>query len=247
MKKIILLLVLFSCFGLMSAQTDSVPAKKVWPSFLSKSTLPDGTNYLPVPPAFDSDLFAADILWYHWGRQQRATPRAQQARLEADLGLSTLLHVFIEPLGLPLTETTAPELCQLVSKTVTDACSSTSKAKKHYNRLRPFLYFNEGTLIPEEEESHHTPSYPSSHSASGWAVALVLTELLPDHAEALLKAGYEYGQSRVIAGYHYQSDVEAGRLAAAACVARLHADKAFQKQLKKSRKEIARLLRTVKP
>ena len=60
------------------------------------------------------------------------------------------------------------------------------------------------------------PSYPSSHAAAGWAVALVLSELNPDRAEPILKRGYEYGQSRVIAGYHYQSDVDAARLAASA-------------------------------
>ena len=72
-------------------------------------------------------------------------------------------------------------------------------------------------------------------------MALVLTELLPERAELILKAGYEYGQSRVIAGYHYQSDVDAARLAASACVARLHADENFQKQLAKAKKELQRL------
>ncbi len=69
----------------------------------------------------------------------------------------------------------------------------------------------------------------------------MLSEVNPDHAEAILKAGYEYGQSRVIAGYHFQSDVDAARLAAAAAVARLHNDKTFQKDLAKAKKEYARL------
>ena len=49
------------------------------------------------------------------------------------------------------------------------------------------------------------------------------------------------GESRVICGYHFQSDVDAGRLTAAGAVARLHADPGFIKQLNKAKKEFARL------
>ena len=50
-----------------------------------------------------------------------------------------------------------------------------------------------------------------------------------------------YGQSRVIAGYHWQSDVDAARLVASAAVARLHTDKCFMKLMKKARREYKRL------
>lgn len=237
MKKLIVFLFLLT--GLAAqAQTDSTAhAKKVWPSFLS-GNLPDGTLYLPAPPAFGSDEFVGDMVRYHWGKSLRDTPRGKQARIEASLSVETIFSIFSEPFGLELKVEQMPELADLVGRIITDGSAATSKAKRHYNRTRPFLYFNEGTLIPEEEASHHTPSYPSSHSSVGWTVALVLTELNPDRAEQILKAGYEYGQSRVIAGYHYQSDVDAARLAASACVARLHADEAFQKQLAKTKKEI---------
>ena len=49
------------------------------------------------------------------------------------------------------------------------------------------------------------------------------------------------GQSRVICGYHFQSDVDAGRLVASAVVARLHADDNFMKQLNKAKKEFLEL------
>jgi len=223
-----------------SLQKDSttVKKKKVWPSFLSHDLLPDGSNYLPAPPDFNNRLFVGDLLWHLWGKELRDTPRGEQARREAELTLKSMFELFNEPFGIELSEEATPLTADLIGKVVTDACSSTRKAKRHYKRLRPFLYFNEGTLVPEEEESHHTPSYPSSHAASGWAVALVLSELQPGRAEQILKAGYEYGDSRIIAGYHYKSDVEAGRLTASACVARLHADEGFEKQMKKVKKEL---------
>ena len=241
MKKICCLLLCFFSLTIQAQNVTNDSQKKVWPSFLTNEQLPDGTLYLPAPPAFDSQEFVGDIIRYHWGKTFRETPRGQQAIREADMGMESLLNVFSQPMGIELSAAKTPELAVLVSHIITDGSNATRKAKNHFNRLRPFLYFNEGTLIPAEEESHHTPSYPSSHSATGWTVALVLTELLPERAELILKAGYEYGQSRVIAGYHYQSDVDAARLAASACVARLHADENFQKQLAKTKKELQRL------
>lgn len=237
-KQIFLLLLLAATTGSM-AQTDSTAAKKkVWPSFLVSEQMPDGTVYLPAPPAFGSQEFVTDLVRYHWGKSLRNTPRGQQAHFEAGLNVETVFSVFSDPMGLKLDSRQMPQLAYLVERVVTDAANATRKAKRHYNRTRPFLYFNEGTLIPEEEASHHTPSYPSSHSAVGWTVALVLAELCPERADLILKAGYEYGQSRVIAGYHYQSDVDAARLAASACVARLHADEAFRRQMEKVRQEL---------
>ena len=43
-----------------------------------------------------------------------------------------------------------------------------------------------------------------------------------------MEAGREIGDSRVICGVHYQSDVEAGRMLGAAMVSREHASAAFR-------------------
>ena len=242
MKKILLVLFAVTSLAVQAQQTDSVkPKKQVWPSFLTNEQMPDGSMYLPAPPAFDSQEFVADLVRYHWGKSLRNTPRGKQAHDEAELNVGAMLKVFSTPMGLQLNKAELPELADLITRVISDASTATRKAKRHFNRLRPFLYFGEGTLIPEEEDPHHTPSSPSSHSAAGWTVALVLTELCPERAEQILKAGYEYGQSRVIAGYHYQSDVDAARMAASACVARLHADAAFQRQMVKAKKELEKL------
>ena len=52
---------------------------------------------------------------------------------------------------------------------------------------------------------------------------------------------YYWGQSRVIAGYHWQSDVDASRMLAAACYARLHACEAFVEDMAAARKEFQKL------
>ena len=83
-------------------------------------------------------------------------------------------------------------------------------------------------------------SYPSGHSLTGWAWGLILAEAVPAKASAMVVAGREIGQSRVVCGVHFASDVEAGRDLGAAMVARLHADPVFEADLKASKAELAK-------
>ena len=74
-------------------------------------------------------------------------------------------------------------------------------------------------------------------------MALILAEINPAQKEAILQRGFDMGQSRVICGYHWQSDVDAGRLAGSAAVAALHSNPAFIRQLDKAKKEFASLVK----
>ena len=57
----------------------------------------------------------------------------------------------------------------------------------------------------------------------------------------LLKLGYEWGESRIIIGYHWKSDVEAARALASAVYARLHASEEFLTDMAAARREFAKL------
>ena len=74
-----------------------------------------------------------------------------------------------------------------------------------------------------------------------WGMALVLAELNPERQDTLLKAGYEWGQSRVIAGYHWQSDVDASNLLSSAVFARLQSCPEYQQDVAAAREELAAL------
>jgi lysophospholipase L1-like esterase len=109
-------------------------------------------------------------------------------------------------------------------------------------RLRPYVFYREGTLIPKSEEgSRRSGSYPSGHTVRGWGMALVLAELNPERQDTLFKAGYEWGQSRVIAGYHWQSDVDASKLLASATYARMQANAAYNEDIAAAREELKAL------
>ncbi len=229
----------------VQAQTNGKPQhvrKPAWPSFLTTAQIPDGVQYLPAPPDTSSVQYLYDFSQYQWGKSVRSTSRGEQAAQDADLSVEALFSHFADAMGVTMSREQTPELYALVERLGTDGGNAVRKAKDHYKRRRPYVQFHETTNIPEKEERYRrTYSYPSGHSAAGWCIALVLAEINPDRQEAILKRGYEIGQSRVIAGYHYQSDVDVARLAASAVVARLHADEGFQRQLARAKKEFSRI------
>lgn len=215
-----------------------------YPSFLETDSMPNAVNYLPAPPDTASVFYYNDWAKYNWGKSLRNTERGIQAKNDASLAMTDLMKDFEASFGLYVTEKETPEMYKLIYWALNDAINATQKAKKHFHRKRPYVQMNESSLIPEEDESHRqSGSYPSSHSAAGWAVALLLTEINPSNQDAILARGYEYGQSRIIAGYHYQSDVDAARVVASAAVARLHANADFNKQMEKAKKEYAKAIK----
>lgn len=240
MKKSILLVVNVFLASIVFAQKDSADYYFLRPDEVASSLM-----LLPPPPEPGSVLFMFDESQYKWGKLLRCTPRGEQAVLDARVDGDGVPNAFSEAFGLKITETETPEIYKLIVGMREDAGDlATREAKKHYNRMRPFVFYNEQTCIPEHQEELSTNgSYPSGHTAIGWATALVLAEINVDRQNEILKRGYEMGQSRVICGYHFQSDVDAARLVASAVVARLHANEDFMKQLGKAKKEFAKLWR----
>jgi len=224
--------------SLSAQEKDEIPDK-----YLNKNQVASSVQLLPPPPEPGTVLFQYDRERYLWGKQQRETPLGAQAVLDADVSATGICRAFSEAFGIEINHENCPEIHTLMLHMREDAGDlATNEAKKYYNRVRPFVLFNDHTSVPDVEQWYvKSPSYPSGHTAMGWAEALVLAEINVENQQAILQRGYDMGTSRVIAGFHYQSDVDNARVVAAAVVARLHADKAFNKQLAKAKKEFAKL------
>lgn len=211
--------------------------------FLQEGDLPNSYIILPAPPDGGSIMFLNDQARYNWGKMQRNTPRGDQAVTDARVSGNGVPEAFSEAFGIEINEDETPEILKLIIGMREDAGDlGTREAKNYYNRQRPFSFYDEMTCNPEQQEELSTNgSYPSGHTSIGWATALVLAEINPDRQNEILKRGYDMGESRVICGYHFQSDVDAGRLTGSMTVARLHADPEFQKQLAKAKAEFSKL------
>ncbi|MDE5850041.1 MAG: phosphatase PAP2 family protein [Muribaculaceae bacterium] len=211
--------------------------------FLQEGDVPNSFIILPPPPDGASITFLNDQARYTWGKTMRNTPRGEQAVQDARVGGDGVPRAFSEAFGIEINKEGTPEIYQLIVGMREDAGDlGTREAKDYYNRTRPFCFYDEETCNPEQQEELSTNgSYPSGHTSIGWATALVLAEINPERQNEILKRGFDMGESRVICGYHFQSDVDAGRLTGAMTVARLHADPAFQAQLEKAKKEFKKL------
>lgn len=216
--------------------------------FLEITEVPNSLELLPPPPAPGSILFLNDEAQYEWGKMQRDTPRGDQAVSDARVGGNGVPMAFSDAFGVEISKENTPEIHKLIINMREDAGDlATRHAKDHYMRVRPFSFYNEPTCNPEQQQELSTNgSYPSGHTAIGWATALVLAEINPERQNEILQRGYQMGQSRVICGYHYQSDVDAARLVASGVVARLHANDGFMKQLAKAKKEFVSLQKSGK-
>jgi membrane-associated phospholipid phosphatase len=92
--------------------------------------------------------------------------------------------------------------------------------------------------VPEKEEKHRNEgSYPSGHTMRGWTAALLLAEVNPAAADTIFARGWMYGESRVIVGAHWQSDVDASRTAASIGFCALQGSPEFIAQMRKAQQE----------
>ena len=74
-----------------------------------------------------------------------------------------------------------------------------------------------------------------------WGVALLLAEIAPRYQNEILSQGFRYGESSVITGFHFASDIQDGRMLASAVVARMHADSQFAALIAGAKEALATL------
>jgi membrane-associated phospholipid phosphatase len=91
--------------------------------------------------------------------------------------------------------------------TLYDAAIACWEAKYTYWAIRPYQLDRE--IKPLFTVNH--PSYPAAHACSSIAVTLVLGYLFPRDAENFAALGERAAESRIWAGIHYRSDINAGR------------------------------------
>ena len=171
-------------------------------------------------------------------RALAGSPRWQLAALDA----RDYFHGFGCILGVTLTPEAAPKTVTLLRRALGDARAVTDRPKDNWRRRRP-LYGNAQPICVEAQRADllNSASYPSGHATAGWTLGLILAEAAPDARDALLVRARAFGESRVVCGVHFPSDIEAGRTNGAALVAALHGDAAFKADLEAARDELKAL------
>lgn len=235
---IVAIVSLFSSFSLI-AQNQVATYFKV-------DEMPDLIKCLPSPPDTIGEHFTHDIMRYFWGKQQRLDPeRAAIARRDAVWSFDALFAEMSVPFGLTISREGTPEIWKLLETSLSTTDQMRVSPKAYYHRMRPYIRFNEHILTYDAEEDEvklgKEGSYPSGHTMRGWTTALLLAEINPAAANEIYACGWMYGESRVIVGAHWQSDIDATRVAASIGYATLQTSTEFRRQMHKAQAEFYRL------
>jgi acid phosphatase (class A) len=222
-------------------QSSPVPEIRpgVLAGYLTAESLPNSLLLVPPPPSAGSAAMTNDEEVSRKGLALRGTTRWKLAAKDADLAFPQAAGTFSCALNAPITEQETPRLYVLLRRTRTDASLSTYSAKDHYRRVRPFMVNREPTCKPDDEKVlMKNGSYPSGHTTIGWTWALILSEIAPEKADAILARGRAFGEGRVVCNVHWQSDVTEGFVMGSATVARLHGNAAFRADLEAARADL---------
>jgi acid phosphatase (class A) len=230
-------------FAHIAFAVDIQPVPEIRPGFLKgylpQEALPDSLALLPPPPALGSAAEALDTETARESLALRDTPRWKLAAMDAELRFPDAAGAFSCALGVAVDEQDTPHLYTMLRRVLTDAGLATYAAKDKYQHARPFMLDEQPICTPDEEQHLRTDgSYPSGHTAIGWAWALVLAEASPEQSTAIFARGLAFGESRIVCNVHWASDVIGGRTIGAATVARLHADPTFLADLAAAKAEL---------
>ena len=209
--------------------------------YLQLDQLPKLIDIMPAPPAFDSPEFANDVVRYGWGKQQRQDPdRVALAIADAEWDDHAKLFLqWKDAFGLEINPTNTPEIWKLMESSLATTDPMRKETKAFYHRQRPFERFDDSMPSHEEDDLRGEGSYPSGHSLRGWTISLLLAQIAPQRAELVFSRGWDYCNSRVIVGAHWQSDVDASRTAASIGFCALQGSPEFIAQMKKAQAEYA--------
>lgn len=205
--------------------------------FFSREDAPHLENILPPPPGLTDPLFFNDWAMYNWGKSIRETDRGALAVEDAHIGAGSFMKRFSEVLTCEVTPENSPALYRLLERAHRTTDTVGRSAKTYFSRVRPYQQYKEPSGVPQSERPTDFTSYPSGHTHAAWVAGMIFTAIDPVNTEPIMKIAYEMGQSRVIVGFHYQSDVDAGRIAGSVTFARLCAEPEFLTMLQEAKDE----------
>jgi acid phosphatase (class A) len=145
--------------------------------------------------------------------------------------------------ALGLDSARAPELPRLRAFTDTveaDIGPYVRAAKERFRRLRP--YEIEPRLDPCIGDVKGDLSYPSGHATYGFLMGDVLSELVPERRDFLMKRAAEYAHQRLVCGVHFRSDIDAGSRAAGYLFEKMHGSAAYRRDAIAASEELRQAL-----
>lgn len=223
MQKFIFLLVSFIVIQLSAAQ-EAKP-------YFSHTAL-NLVDILPPPPVDDSaqtKAELAEVLSIQNSRSAQQTLSAQEDSAENIWRFSNAVN------DSKFAEKNLPKFSHFFERVDKTEAEITDAAKEIWKRPRPFLMNDQIKPVVKLSKSG---SYPSGHATIGTMMGIILAQMIPEKRSEIMKRAAEFADNRLIAGMHFRSDIEAGKISGTAIVAVLMTDKNFKKDFLAAKKEL---------
>ena len=216
-------------------------------------------NLLGPPPAINSAEQQQDLAQV-LAIQKSRTP-ALIERAETDGGAFGYAAI----LGARFTAANVPTAAAFIRKVSGETGGMVDRVKDCWQRPRPFV-FSKDVLPPDTqaqsmmskpdaplsaaapqgagspckapEKPAYSYSYPSGGANAGMTAAILLANMVPEKRAEIYARGWESGENRLILGVHFPSDIEGGRILAAAVIAVMMQNPAFKADLAAAKTEV---------
>jgi acid phosphatase (class A) len=195
---------------------------------------PDLTQLIAPPPESGSAEEKRDLDAVMAAQASRTFDEITAAQADATISIFR----FADVLGPGFTPERLPLTAHFFARVDATEWPLLKADKEYWHRPRPYI------LDPDVQpvvDKPNNDSYPSGHATFGYLTAILLADMLPEKRVALFARGRLYGDERVIAGAHYPTDVEAGRIAATVIAAALMENAEFREDLEKAKEELQNL------
>lgn len=195
----------------------------------------DAKRLLPPPPAIGSAAEKAELAELREIQDHRTGGQFDQAVWD---DAHEDWRLFVGVLGLKFDMSQLPATAKVLDEVMNDQEIAATGAKDVFKRPRPWKADPTIRGCAYKLTANPLTSYPSGHTIVGFSLGVVLADLMPDKADAILQRAQEYGYSRLVCGLHYRSDTVASQaMGTTLAVEMLHSPK-MQVDLAAARDEL---------
>jgi acid phosphatase (class A) len=165
----------------------------------------DLIHILAPPPTADSPAAKADLQAVLDVVNSRTDAQIKQVQADDQ----RIVFRFSDVMGPNFRSESLPFTTQFFQHIYADGNAATVAAKGYFKRQRPFVVDPNIKIIVVQAPDF---SYPSNHSTFAYEAGILLAAMVPEKTAAIFERAADYGRNRVIAGVHFPTDIEAGRI-----------------------------------
>jgi acid phosphatase (class A) len=134
--------------------------------------------------------------------------------------------------------TKLPKTKSLFDKVKYNAGYEARSFKNYFKTKRPYQVDSDIQACVAPKPSNLDRSYPSGHTTMGYAMGVVLANLVPEKAKEIMERSRLYGENRINCGAHFPSDVSGGQVLGTLVAKELLKSNEFRLLMKASKEEL---------